>query len=42
MNSAWIHRRTALLVGFGMSLIGGAMGSQKVPWFFETLRMRIT
>jgi plastocyanin len=28
MNSAWMHRRTALLVVLGMSLIGGSVGSQ--------------
>jgi hypothetical protein len=27
MNSAWMHRRTALLVVLGMSLIGGSVGS---------------
>ena len=28
MNSAWMYRRTALLVVLGMSLIGGSVGSQ--------------
>jgi plastocyanin len=28
MNSAWMHRRTALLVVLGMSLIGGSVSSQ--------------
>ena len=28
MNSAWMHRRTALLVVLGMSLIGGSVGAQ--------------
>jgi len=28
MNRGWMHRRTALLVVLGISLIGGSVGSQ--------------
>ena len=38
MNSAWIHRRKALLVVLGMTLIGGSVGAQSASERLVTMK----